>query len=131
MSRLFLPCMCLVFLLSPGCAAVVAGAAGAGTVKYLANGSERNYAADVQTTWTATLASLRDIGYPVDPATGVPSNGALDVGDAKIRVRPANDGDGGSIVWARFGTFDNRKNREKTHRLLDGVGARLAPAEAS
>jgi uncharacterized protein YceK len=126
MTRI-VPCaLFAVLLTTSGCAAVVAGAAGVSAVKYASNGSQRAYAADVETTWTATLDSMREAGYPVDAnATYASMGGAISIGDAKVRVQSGRDGM--SHVLVRVGTFDNQRNREAARRILDGVQARVAP----
>lgn len=114
-----------ILSLGTGCAAAVAGAAGVGAVKWASNTSQRAYPADAETTWTAALASLRDAGYAVDPATPY-SNGALAIGDVKLNVKTASDGV--THVLVRVGTFDNNRNREQARRILDGISAHLAPS---
>jgi hypothetical protein len=125
MSRLGAIGLLVLSLGVSGCVAVAAGAAGVGTVKYLSNGAERTYPADTTSAWIATLESLRDLGYPVDPASPYPNHGTLALGDASGQVRPA--GEGRSVVRVRFGTFDNASNRERARRFLDAVGSRLTP----
>lgn len=125
-----MPRFCAFLLLSaalsltPGCAAVVVGAAAAGTMKIVSNESARTYPATVDATWMATLESLREVGYPVDPSVPFGRDGSdFEVEDVKVQVRSGEPGM--TRVWVRVGTFDNEKNREKARRILDGIQRRV------
>ena len=112
-------------ILTPGCAAVVVGAAAAGTMKIVSNESARTYPATVDATWMATLESLREVGYPVDPSVPFGRDGSdFEVEDVKVQVRSGEE-PGTTRVWVRVGTFDNEKNREKAGRILDGIQRRV------
>jgi len=116
--------LALVLAWTPGCVAVVAGAAAAGTMKYVSNESARTYPASLEATWQASLEALREVGYAVDPAAPFGGDGAtFDIGDVRLQVRAGETS--GSRVWVRVGTFDTDKNREKAGRLLDAIGRRL------
>jgi len=108
----------------PGCVAVVAGAAAAGTMKYVSNESARTYPADLRAAWQASLEALREVGYPIDPAVPYGKDGgSLDIEDVKLQVRAGETS--GSRVWVRVGTFDTEKNRAKAARILDAIQRRL------
>lgn len=108
----------------PGCVAVVAGAAAAGTIQYVRNEASRDYAATVEATWAAALQVLQERGLPVDPAAPVgPSGGTLDVGDVHLEVFAR--GTDRTRVRVRVGTFDTNTNREEARLILDGVAERL------
>jgi hypothetical protein len=108
-----------------GCVAVAAGAAaGYGAHKVVANESTRDYPADLTTTWNATLAAMREQGYPV--AEGVPHGpgaGRVEINDAVVVVE--RTGDASSRVRVRLGTFDTAGHRRRAALLLDAVGRRL------
>ncbi len=119
-----LACLLMLLVFAPGCAAVVAGAAAAGTVQYVRNEAARDYDATVDATWSATLGSLRDQGYPVDPSASYAGRGgALEVNDVKVWV--GSLGPAKSRVRIRVGTFDTDKHRNQAHRILDGISAHL------
>ena len=121
-----LACLLVCLLLAPGCVAVVAGAAAAGTIQYVRNEAVRTYDAPQGATWAATLKSLRDQGYPVDPSLAEGKKGcALEVNDVKVwlvKVTPKT-----TQVRIRVGTFDTNAHREKARRILDGVAGHLGP----
>ena len=126
MMRLILPALLAVLLaLTPGCVAVVAGAAAAGTMAYVSNESAKSYAASPDAAWTATLEALRDVGYAVDPSAMPYQSGRdeFEMEDVKIQVR---GGDAGTTrVWVRVGTFNNEKNREKAAAIHAALAKRL------
>ncbi len=125
MARLsLLAFLLLTVSLAPGCAAVVAGAAAAGTMNIVGNESARSYPATVEATWMAALEALREVGYPVDPSVPYGRDGSeFEVDDVKVQVRGGDAGT--SRVWVRVGTFDNAKNRDKAGRILDAIGRRV------
>jgi hypothetical protein len=126
MIRLFLPLSLLcVLAIAPGCVAVVAGAAAAGTMAYVSNESAKSYPAAPDAAWTATLEALRDVGYAVDPSALPYASGRdeFEIEDVKIQVR---GGDAGTTrVWVRVGTFNNEKNREKAASIHAAIAKRL------
>ncbi len=126
MSRPFLFVLLVTVLaLGPGCAAVVAGAAAAGTMSYVSNESARTYPATVEATWMATLEALREVGYPVDPSVPFGRDGSdFEVEDAKVQVRGGEQA-GTTRVWVRVGTFDSAEHRQKAARILDAIGRRI------
>lgn len=125
MARLFLPLALIATLaLTPGCVAVVAGAAAAGTMSYASNESARSFPATMDATWTASLEALREVGYPVDPS--VPYQAGRDEFEMDdVEVQLSSDGKGTTRVFVRVGTFDNKKNREKARKILDAIEKRV------
>ncbi len=125
MPRLIFPAVLLSILaLTPGCVAVVAGAAAAGTMKYVSNESARTFPATINATWSATLEGLRDVGYPVDASVPFERQGGeFEIQDVKVQVKAGKPGM--TRVWVRVGTFDNEKNRTKAQRILDAIAKRL------
>jgi hypothetical protein len=107
------------------CIAVAAGAAaGYGTHQYVTNEVTRDYPADLTRTWQATLAAMREQGYPV--AEGVPhgpNEGRLEINDAKVVVE--RTGPTSSRVRARIGTFETDGHRQRATSILDAVSRRL------
>ncbi len=125
MVRMLLPCsLALLLALAPGCVAVVAGAAAAGTMSYVTNETARSYPATVDATWSATFEALRDVGYPVDPSmTYGADKDEFEIEDVKVQVK--GDGSATTRVWVRVGTFDGDDNREKAQRILDAISKRI------
>lgn len=125
MHRLLLPCTLVITLaLAPGCVAVVAGAAAAGTMSYVTNETARSYPATVEATWSAAFEALRDVGYPVDASmTYGADKDEFEIEDVKVQVK--SDGVKSTRVWVRVGTFDNEGNREKAQRILDAISKRI------
>lgn len=119
-SALRLLVLPLFLLLAPGCVAVVAGAAAVGAVQYFRNEAVREYPATREATWAATLQTLRDLGYPVDPSTGYGSSqGSLEVNEVKLRVYGTEGGQ--TRVAVRVGTFKTQAHRDQAKRILDGI----------
>jgi hypothetical protein len=114
-------------LASAGClaAAVVAGAAvGYGAVKYSENDAYEDFHAPLDDVWRATLASLRENGYPVslDAAHG-PTEGSLHVGDADVRVERWEPDR--TRVHVRIGTFVDEDHRRRAGNILNGISNRV------
>ena len=115
-------------LFLPGCVAValVVGAAGTyGAVEYVDNGSSRDFAATLDTTWSATIASMRDLGYPV--ATTLPhgpTEGHVEINDTEVWVEEHP----GSVTRVRvlIGTFDTEDHRRRADLLLDSIAEKLS-----
>ena len=113
-------------LVAPGCiaAAIVVGAAAAfGVVKYTENEAYRDFHDPLPAVWSATVASLRENGYPLphDPLHG-PNEGQIEAGDAKVVVeRHAEDF---TRVRVRIGTFESEDHRRRAALVLDGVASR-------
>ncbi len=118
--------LALVLPLS-GCvvAAVAAGAAAVyGVVKYNQNGAQEDFSAGLGETWDATVATMRELGYPVE---GNPQHGATSgefrVGEVFVRVAryPGNF----TRVEARVGTFETEDHKRQAGLILEGVSKRL------
>jgi len=112
---------------SGGCvvAAVAVGAAAAfGAVKYTENEAYRDFHASLDVTWNATLAALRDEGYPVsETAPHGPSEGRIEISDAKVSVvREPGDA---TRVLVRIGAFSTDEHRRRAALILDGVAKRV------
>jgi hypothetical protein len=115
-----------IALLSGGClvAAVAAGAAVAyGAIQYDKNEARRDFQAPLDRTWKATLAALRDNGYPVsDAAEPGTTEGKIDIGDAKVVVEKVpSEPTETTRVRVRIGTFDSEDNRRKAGLILEKV----------
>jgi hypothetical protein len=113
--------------LAGGCvvAAVAVGAAAAfGTVKYTENEAYRDFHAPLDATWKATIAALREEGYPVaDSASHGPSEGKIEIDDAKVTVvREPGDA---TRVMVRIGTFSTDEHKRRAALILDGVAKRV------
>ena len=110
-----------------GCvvAALAVGAAAAyGTIKYTENEAYEDFHANLDTTWRATVASLRENGYTAaENAAHGPVDGHLEIGDAKVTVE-TQPGDN-SRVRVRIGTFDNEDHRRRAALILEGVSRRI------
>lgn len=110
--------------LTPACAAAVVGAGALGTVQYLRNEATRDYAATVEATWSATLESMRDLAYPVDPTVKYGQNGGtLVLNDVRVKVNERAPS--GSRVSVRVGTFSTDEHRSRAKNILDGISRRL------
>jgi hypothetical protein len=122
---LVLPLLLAATLPLSGCIAVAAGAAaGYGAHKISSNTAQREYPADVSRTWHATLASMREAGYPVGEGVAhSPEGGYVAVNDATVRVEYA--GPTSTRVRLRLGTFDTANHRRRSDAILDSIGARL------
>ena len=116
-----------LFLPLSGCvvAAVAVGAAAVyGVVKFTRNGAQEDFGSSLDETWDATIASMRELGYPVE---GEPQHGAtegnIQVGDANVRVA-RYPGDF-TRVQARVGTFETEDHRRRAGLILEAVARRL------
>jgi hypothetical protein len=117
--------LALLALPLPGCVAVAAGAAaGYGTAQIVRNADVRDYDGSLPAVWAATLASVREAGYPV--ALDAPSEpAALAVND--LAVSAWSVGEGRVRVRARVGTFNTDEHRRITGRIHAGIAERVAP----
>ncbi len=110
-----------------GClvAAVAVGAAAAyGAVKYTDNEAYRDFHAGLDATWTATLTSMRELGYPVqEGAAHGPTEGLVEINDAKVSVtREAGDY---TRVKVRIGTFSTDDHRRRAALILDRISTKV------
>lgn len=101
-----------VLLLFSGCVAVVAGAAGAGTVGYLAGELRSPLEAPVDRAWQAVEATINERGYMVtkqskDARTGILESRTAD--DQKVTIRVTEVTEDTSEVRIRVGTFGDEK----------------------
>jgi hypothetical protein len=125
---------CLVVLgasTSAGCIAVAAGAAaGYGASKVASNGDARDFAEPLTRVWHATLAALREHGYPIaDSAPLGPAGGRVSVNDVTADVDVLA---GATVrVTIRVGTFDTAGHRVRAAAILDSVARRLAPVSVA
>jgi hypothetical protein len=88
-------------------------------VKYTENEAYRDFRAGVEATWSATLRSMQELGYPVQE--GVPygsSDGRVEINDAKVVVEPSG---GYTRVRVRVGVFSNDENRRRAGEILDRI----------
>jgi hypothetical protein len=108
-----------------GCLAIAAGAAvGYGAFKASANGDSRSYTATLPATWHATLALLRENGYPIaDTAPLGPTGGHVSMNGASVDV--SKESETSTRVAVSFGTFDSADHRMREDQFLDALGARL------
>jgi hypothetical protein len=111
----------------PGCAAVAVGAAaGYGTAQVVRNADVRDHAGSLPVVWAATLASVREAGYPValDTPAG-PTAASVSVNELTASAWTVAEGT--TRVRVRIGTFTTEEHRRTTARIHDGVTARLRP----
>jgi len=127
MRRTVLLLLAVALLALPGCVAVAAGAAaGYGTSRYVRNDDVRDYAAGFSAVWTATLASMKDAGYPVaTDATATATQGALAVNDATVNVWQVAENL--TRVRIRIGTFSTDAHRRVSAQIHDGIAQRTPP----
>ena len=128
MLRIAMHALALIGLLGlPGCLLVAVGiAAGAtyGVVKYSDNEAARDYRQAVEPTWDATLAALRESGYPVQEGVRhAASRGHVQINDLEAWVEPHTDT--WTTVRIRVGTFDSTEHRRQATRVLDAIASRL------
>lgn len=104
--------------------AIVAGAAATfGIVMYSENEAVRDFDAGLGPTWSATVAAMRTLGYPVaDGAAHGLTEGRVEVHDVKVRVT-REPGDF-TRVRVRVGTFRTEEHRRRAGLILEEV-ARL------
>ena len=117
----------LLLLVAPlgGCVAVAVGAIAAyGALEYDGNEMSREYRANLNETWQATLAELGEMGYPVQQGTRPgPTEGKVEINDLVARVEKLDDAR--TQVRVRFGTFDTEDHRRKARLLLQGIANRV------
>jgi hypothetical protein len=115
----------LVALSLPGCIAVAAGAAaGYGTAQIVRNADVRDYAAPLPVVWAATLASVREAGYPVALDTPAdPTAASIAVNDLTVSLWAIAEGQ--TRVRLRVGTFNTDAHRRVTAQIHDGISARV------
>ena len=113
---------------APGCvAAVVAAGAAAtyGTVRYYENEAYTDFGAPMDVVWDATVASMKENGYPFGyQLRPNAKEGHLEVDNVKITVERRED-EGRTRVRVRVGTFDTQAHRERAESILQGVARRL------
>ena len=126
-------CTVLLFLLlacQPACILVAVGvAAGAtyGAVKYSDNEATRDFRAAVDPTWDATLAALREHGYPVQEGVRhKAAGGHVAINDLEAWVDAHTDT--WSTVRLRVGTFASDDHRIRATQILDAIATRLGEA---
>lgn len=111
----------------PGCLAMAAAAGAAaayGYVQYDENQAYRDYRADVDVTFAAAAAVLRQDGRRVpESATFKSTRGEVLVDDIELHVT-ANSSIS-SRVTVRVGTFSNTAHRERAGAILDAIAVRL------
>jgi hypothetical protein len=104
-----------------GCLFLAVGAAAAfGVVMYLENEAYQDFHADLDTTWNATLAAMRKLGYPVQE--GMPhstTEGEVKINDAHVRV--TRESGGHTRVHVRIGTFETDDHRRRAALLLEEI----------
>ncbi|MGH7162374.1 MAG: DUF3568 family protein [Planctomycetota bacterium] len=113
--------------LLPGCivAAVAVGAAATyGVIKYSENEASQDFKANVEKTWAATIAAMREQGYPVsEGAKCGPTGGKVEVSDATVHVeKHAEDF---TRVRVRIGTFETDEHKRRARLLLEDIAKRL------
>jgi hypothetical protein len=103
------------------CLALAVGAAATfGVVMYVENEAYRDFHADLDPAWNATLAAMRKLGYPVQE--GMPhaiTEGAVKINDAEVRV--TRESGGFTRVHVRIGTFETEENRRRATLLLEEI----------
>ena len=119
--------LCLVPLTS-GClaaAGLTVGAAGVlGYVYYDKNEAQRDFEANFDKTWKATLEALRSLKYAVPEA---PEH-STDLGDVVIDdvvIRVARHPGNMTRVSVRVGTFDSEEHRRRAGLILEKIEAEL------
>jgi len=106
-----------------GCfvAALAVGAAATfGVVMYVENEAYRDFHAELDPAWNATLAAMRKLGYPVQE--GMPhgiTEGAVKVNDAEVRV--TRESGGYTRIHVRIGTFETEDHRRRATLLLEEI----------
>lgn len=119
-AGLLLACACL----QAGCAVALAGGAAYGAIKYANNGLERDFAADLEPTWQAAIASLQENGHPLSgTASHGATSGVLQIADVTVRV--ATHPQGKTRVSIRIGTFDTDEHRRRANLIMEGIARRL------
>lgn len=105
-------------------AAVVGAAAAYGAVKYTENGAYQDFKTDFDTTWMATIASMKEMGYglPKD-LTHTPTEGKIKAGDTVADVE--KHAEGFTRVNVTIGTFQSEEHKRKAKLLLDNIAKRL------
>lgn len=111
----------------PGCLAVAAAAGAAaayGYVQYSDNEAYRDYRADVDTTFDAATAVLRQNGHYVSEKTRFRDvKGEVQVDDVVLKV--IANSSLSSRVTVRVGTFSNAAHRERAGALLNAIAVRV------
>ena len=128
MRRLGLIAVLSFVPLVSGClaaAGLTVGAAGViGYIYYDRNEARRDFQASFDKTWTATLRSLRELGYEVPKdAAHVADFGDLTIENMMIRVarHPGNM----TRVSVRVGTFDTADHRREAGLILEKIEQEL------
>ena len=94
-------------------------------MEYHRNEVSREYRANLDETWQATLAELGEMGYPVQQGTRPgPTEGKVEIDDVVVRVEKLDDER--TQVRVRFGTFDTKDHRRKARLLLQGIARRAS-----
>jgi len=115
----------LMGLTLQGCAAVVVGGAAAGagaaTVAWVRGELQSTYPASMESTWTATLKALKELGIRVysskkDATAGFIEASKVDTTKVKINLEPA--GPGTTRVKIRVGTFGDEEASQAIHREI-------------
>jgi len=114
--------------LNSSCVAVVAAGAAYGYVKYDKNEVSQDFETSVEDAWSASIASLEDSGYVVEPT--VARNLAADVDTALVEgegywLRVEKHINGRTLVRVRLGTFETDEHKRKSALLLEAIGERL------
>jgi hypothetical protein len=109
----------------PGCIVVAAGAAaGYGTAQIVRNADVRDYDGSLPVVWAATLASVREAGYPVAlDAPADPTGATLAVNDLSVGAWAV--GEGRTRVRVRVGTFTTDAHRRTTAAVHAGIAAKV------
>ncbi len=126
-SRSTVRSVLLLLLVAPlgGCVAVVAGAAAYAAIEYESNEVSQTYRASLGDTWQASIAELREMGYPVQEGTKPgPTEGTVEISDVAVRVEKLSAEH--TRVGVRFGTFDTEEHRRKAILLLDVIANRIS-----
>lgn len=113
--------------LSTSCVAIVAaGAAAVGYIKYSENEASMDFEADLDETWKATIAALRDLQYKVDEnyPHGT-TEGEIDLDDRDTNVKVELHPEGFTRVRVRVGTFETEDHKRKAGLILEGIQDRL------
>lgn len=118
--------VCTVILaLCSSCVLVVAGAAAAvGYTYYEDNEAWRDYDADLEEVWDATLVALGNLDYPVSKAAPLgPTEGEVEIDDVWVRAEAQpNDT---TRVRVRIGTFKTDDHLRRAGLILEEIEEEL------
>ena len=128
LARWSLPILALVLpCMLQGCLAVVGAAAvGVGYYQYDNNEVSRDFKEDLDDTWNATLAALRESGCEVSSdLEHAATEGVIDLEAQDLWVKVEHHAEGFTRVRVRYGTFATDDHHRLSELLLDKIAKRL------